>query len=117
MELLDVTLTPLQRRNRAAFVRRADRPGSAPLVTGQRVVLCDEDGGFFAGCVVDRDDRDGDERYRVQVGVRLPPEHATRRLGRIVRPREAGDVDGVLDLLGEARDALAGGLPSQRGWR
>jgi hypothetical protein len=111
MELLDVTLTPLQRRNRAAFVARE---GSRDVVVGERVVLRDEHGDYFAGSVVDVDQR----RYLVHLGVRLPEEYAMLRLGRgrsggDARP-EGDDVQSVLDLLGEAREALGGRMPSQR---
>ena len=82
MELLDVRLTGIQRRNRAAFVRRSDLPGTAGLVAGQKVVLRDEHGEFFAGTVVDVDD---DERCLVHLGVRLPAEYALMRLGLGVR--------------------------------
>jgi hypothetical protein len=114
MELLDVTLTPLQRRNRAAFVARKE---TRNVVVGEHVVLRDEHGDFFAGSVVDVDER----RYVVHLGVRLPEEYAMLRLGRLAprppgpEPRPQGeDVQSVLDLLGEARDALGGRLPSQR---
>jgi hypothetical protein len=116
MELLDVTLTPLQRRNRAAFVARE---GARDVAVGERVVLRDEHGDYFAGSVVDVDAR----RYLVHLGVRLPEEYAMLRLGR----RRAGasgvncgseaeveDVQSVLDLLGEARNAFGGKMPTQR---
>ena len=114
MELLDVTLTPLQRRNRAAFVARA---ATREVEVGERVVLRDEHGDFFAGSVVDVDER----RYLVHLGVRLPEEFAMLRLGHR-RPGASGadarpeddDVQSVLDLIGEARDALGGRMPSQR---
>jgi hypothetical protein len=114
MELLDVTLTPLQRRNRAAFVARE---GSRDVVVGERVVLRDEHGDYFAGSVVDVDQR----RCLVHLGVRLPEEYAMLRLGHR-RPGASGtdaspDDDGVqsvLDLIGEARNALGGRMPSQR---
>jgi hypothetical protein len=115
MELLDVTLTPLQRRNRAAFVARG---GSCEVAVGDHVVLRDEIGDYFAGSVVDVDER----RYVVHVGVRLPEEYAMLRLGRPGRPGQRSpepraqgeDVQSVLDLIGEARDALGGRMPSQR---
>jgi hypothetical protein len=114
MELLDVTLTPLQRRNRAAFVARE---GSREVVVGERVVLRDEHGDFFAGSVVDVDTR----RYLVHLGVRLPEEYAMLRLGRQRSAPSATDghpeddeVQSVLDLIGEARNALGGRMPSQR---
>jgi hypothetical protein len=110
MELLDVTLTPLQRRNRAAFVARH---GAREVTVGEQVVLRDEHGEYFAGSVVDVDER----RILVHLGVRLPEEYAMLRLGRRtgVEPRpEAQEVQSVLDLLGEAREALGGRMPSQR---
>ncbi|HET6560722.1 MAG TPA: hypothetical protein VFG72_02520 [Marmoricola sp.] len=111
MELLDVTLTPLQRRNRAAFVARQ---GSRDVAVGERVVLRDEHGDYFAGSVVDVDDR----RLLVHLGVRLPEEYAMLRLGRrrpgAEPPGDGDDVQSVLDLIGEAREALGGRMPSQR---
>ncbi len=112
MELLDVTLTPLQRRNRAAFVAR---DGAREVSLGERVVLRDEHGDYFAGSVVDVDAR----RILVHLGVRLPEEYAMLRLGRRPaggEPAAAGteDVQSVLDLIGEARNALGGRMPSQR---
>jgi hypothetical protein len=85
-------------------------------VPGQRVVLRDEEGEFFAGSVVDYDERDGDARYLVHVGVRLPEEYAMLRLGRVPRARAGADDDlqALLDLLGEARDSTAGKVPVQR---
>jgi hypothetical protein len=114
MELLDVTLTDLQRRNRAAFVAASDLPGR-PLEPGEKVVLRDQEGEFFAGSVVDL----LGGRYLVHVGVRLPEEYAWLRLGgRVPQPRVAPDdvagVQALLDLLGDARDACDGRLPSQR---
>ena len=112
MELLDIRLTRIQRRNRAAFVRRSDLAGERGLVPGQKVVLRDEEGDFFAGTVVDVED---EERCLVHLGVRLPEEYAMLRLGR---SRGRGDdqdqIQDVLDLLGDARGALTGSLPGQR---
>jgi len=119
MHLLDVTLTELQRRNRAAFVRRADIPGAPALSAGDKVVLRDQRGEFFAGSVVDGDSGEGTTRYVLHVGVRLPEEYAMLRLGRVRpaesrRQRERDDMQSVLDALGEAREALRGRLPQQR---
>lgn len=118
MELLDVRLTGIQRRNRAAFVRRSDLPGTTVLVAGQKVVLRDEHGEFFAGTVVDVAD---DERCLVHLGVRLPAEHALMRIGRshgdpqgAGRAQEDQGVQEILDLLGDAREALVGAMPGQR---
>jgi hypothetical protein len=111
MELLDVTLTRIQRRNRAAFVRRAELPGSPVLVPGQRVVLRDEEGEYFAGTVVDGHD-EADESYLVNLGVRLPEEFAMMRLGRQpARYRDEEEVQELLDMLGEARAVV---MPLQR---
>jgi len=119
MHLLDVTLSELQRRNRAAFVRRADIAGAPELTPGERVVLRDERGEFFAGTVVDGYPEGGDHRYLLHVGVRLPEEYAYLRLGRISpvdarRQRDPEDLQSVLDALGEAREALRGTMPQQR---
>lgn len=108
MELLDITLTCLQRRNRAAFVGCAEVERA--LLPGEKVVLRDGDGEFYAGTVVD----EIGERYLVNVGVRLPEEIALRRLGV---PVAGGDgFDDLLELLGEAR-ALVNPrpVPAQRG--
>ena len=113
MELLDVRLTGIQRRNRAAFVRRSDIPGAPELAVGQKVVLRDEDGEFFAGTVVDLYD-EVTQTYLVHLGVRLPEEFAMMRLGRLhgSAPGESR-VQEVLDLLGDAREVLVR-MPGQR---
>jgi hypothetical protein len=115
MELLDVTLTALQRRNRAAFVDRSD-PAAPVLIPGQKVVLRDEAGEYFAGTVVDEQDDSVGARYLVHLGVRLPEEYALMRLGQ-QRPspdaERLDDMQAMLDLLGDARESL-GRFPSQR---
>ena len=111
MELLDIRLTRIQRRNRAAFVRRSDLAGELELVPGQKVVLRDEEGEFFAGTVVDVEDED---RCLVHLGVRLPEEYAMLRLGRGRPEGEGRELQDVLDLLGEAREALVDSMPGQR---
>jgi hypothetical protein len=120
MELLDVRLTGLQRRNRAAFVTGSDVPGGGVLAPGEKVVLRDEAGEYFAGRVIDEHEHDGDRRYLVHVGVRLPEQYAMLRLGR-VRPgsqdeaEEVEEMQAVLDMLGSARESVAGyPVPSQR---
>jgi hypothetical protein len=113
MELLDVTLTGIQRRNRAAFVRRSELPGHPELTPGQRVVLRDEQGEYFAGTVVDLID-EAEERYLVHLGVRLPEEYALLRLGRLRNESGARQEQELLDLLGDAREALVRQMPGQR---
>ena len=112
MELLDVRLTGIQRRNRAAFVRRSEIPGAPELFPGQKVVLRDEDGEYFAGTVVDLHD-EVQQSYLVHLGVRLPEEFAMMRLGRMYGGRGEDQVQEVLDLLGDARDVLVQ-MPGQR---
>ena len=132
MHLFDVTLTPLQRRNRAAFV-----PAGNGLVvrSGEKVVLRDQDGDYFAGTVIGPLE-DPEPRIHVHVGVRMPEEYALLRLERdrhldellagmldgeldpetedavdddleVCGPAMVGDVEQLLDLLGEARETLA----------
>jgi len=113
MQLLDVRLTGIQRRNRAAFVRPAERPGSPDLDPGQHVVLRDEEGEFFAGTVVGPVDATGD-RYLVQLGVRLPEEYALMRIGRLRNRPGVAQEQELLDLLGGARDVVVRQLPGQR---
>ena len=113
MELLDVRLTGIQRRNRAAFVRRSELPGAPELTPGQRVVLRDEQGEFFAGTVVEMVD-EAEERYLVHLGVRLPEEFALMRLGRNQGGANARQEQELLDLLGDAREALVSQMPGQR---
>jgi hypothetical protein len=135
MHLFDVTLSALQRRNRAAFVP-AD--AEVELWPGEKVVLRDQDGEYFAGTVVGPVDQPEDHVH-VHVGVRMPEEYAVRRLERdrqlddvlahildgapedgldesedalddeldVCGPAMVGDVQQLLDLLGDAREALA----------
>ena len=113
MELVDVRLTGIQRRNRAAFVRRSEIPGSPELTLGQKVVLRDEEGEFFAGTVLDVID-EAEELFLVHVGVRLPPEFAMMRLGRLQGRAGSAQDQELLDLLGDAREMLVGRMPGQR---
>ena len=116
MELLDITLTRLQRRNRVAFVER-DAVG-ADVLPGDPVVLRDEDGEYYAGTVLDEAVTGAGTRLVVKVGVRLPEEYALKRLGAHVPAQQGSADDGMqdlLDLLGEARAMLAPRrLPAQR---
>jgi hypothetical protein len=113
MELVDVRLTGIQRRNRAAFVRRSEIAGSPELRLGQKIVLRDEEGEYFAGTVLDVID-ETEELFLVHLGVRLPEEFAMMRLGRQRARGESGQEQELLDLLGDARDVLGGRMPVQR---
>jgi len=111
MELLDVTLTELQRRSRSAFVAWTPLLELRP---GEKVVLRDDEGEYFAGTVVGLFE-DGDPRYQIHVGVRLPEEYAVRRLERdlpeedldVCGPAMVEDMQSLLDMLGDARQAVA----------
>ena len=135
MHLFDVNLTTLQRRNRAAFVPADTDPALRP---GEKVVLRDQDGEYFAGTVVGPVE-EPEPRVHVHVGVRMPEEYALMRLERdrqlddllagllvgelddeaedaldaledeneVCGPAMVGDVQQLLDLLGEAREAMA----------
>ena len=135
MHLFDVTLSTLQRRNRAAFVPADDQ---VELWPGEKVVLRDQDGEYFAGTVVGPVENP-EPRVHVHVGVRMPEEYAQLRLERdrhlddlfagildgdldddtaqaedaiddeieVCGPAMVEDVQQLLDLLGEAREALA----------
>jgi len=135
MHMFDVTLSTLQRRNRAAFVP-ADE--GLELWPGEKVVLRDQDGEYFAGTVVGPVENP-EPRVHVHVGVRMPEEYAQLRLERdrhlddlfagildgdldddtaqaedaiddeieVCGPAMVEDVQQLLDLLGEAREALA----------
>ena len=129
MQLVDITLTPLQRRSRAVFVTK-DQVQDPEVTAGDSVVLRDERGDYFAGTVVDEISGPGiadgaESRYLVHLGVRLPEEYAMLRLGRHraegvdteqCGPAQIDDMQGFLDLIGEAREAREGSprVPSQR---
>ena len=134
MQVFDVTLSTLQRRNRAAFV-----PADAELDLwpGEKVVLRDQDGEYFAGTVIGPVESP-EPRIHIHVGVRMPAEYALMRIERerhfdellasvldgdlagleedadtvddgleVCGPAMVGDVQQLLDLLGEARETLA----------
>ncbi len=133
MHLFDVTLSPLQRRNRAAFVPATSTPALRP---GEKVVLRDQDGEYYAGTVVGPVEQP-ELRIHVHVGVRMPEEYALMRLERdkhfdqllasllegdldetetesavddeleVCGPAMVEDVQVLLDLLGDARESLA----------
>ncbi len=102
MHLLDVTLSTLQRRNRAAFV---PAEGDLSLRSGEKVVLRDQDGEYFAGTVIGPVE-DPSPRFHVHVGVRMPEEYALLRLERDRHLDEllASVLDGELD--DEDEDAI-----------
>src|SRR4051794_8478629 len=131
MHVFDVALSTLQRRNRAAFV-----PADAELDLwpGEKVVLRDQDGEYYAGTVVGPVE-DPEPRIHIHVGVRMPEEYAVLRIERerhldellatimddvlgeaedaiddeieVCGPAMVDDVQQLLDLLGDAREALA----------
>jgi hypothetical protein len=131
MHVFDVTLSTLQRRNRAAFVP-AD--GDLDLWPGEKVVLRDQAGEYYAGTVVGPV-QDPEPRFHIHVGVRMPEEYAQLRIERerhldellasvldddlgeaedalddeieVCGPAMVHDVQQLLDLLGEARESLA----------
>jgi hypothetical protein len=133
MHVFDVTLSTLQRRNRAAFVRASEE---LDLWPGEKVVLRDQDGEYFAGTVVGPVE-DPEPRFHIHVGVRMPEEYALMRIERerhfdallasvldgdldeldgesdtdddleVCGPAMVEDVQELLDLLGDAREAMA----------
>jgi hypothetical protein len=124
MEIINVALTPLQRRNRAVFLDQADFDAQVALEgrdlrvlePGEKVVL-HADGDYFAGTVIDQVSTD---KYLISMGVRMPAEWAYRRAGRPVpagleaTETATGETNvrtqELLDLLGELRKA--GGVPA-----
>lgn len=69
------------------------------LDPGEELVILDSDGEYHAAVVVDLAFTLEDTVYVLQTGVRLPEEHAIARLEAHDGAR--GDVDGVVDLIGE----------------
>ena len=81
MQLVDITLTPLQRRNRVAFAVTC--LGSARPETGERVVVRDQSGAYFGAVVVASSyDEDGRGTHQLRLGAALPEAIAERRLAR-----------------------------------
>lgn len=81
VQLVRITLTPLQRRNRVAF---AITPLGMPSPrTGEHVVVRDQRGTYFGAVCVDSSyDENGRGTHRLSLGVSLPPEIAEARLRR-----------------------------------
>lgn len=122
MELVEVVLTPLQRRNRAAFVsfddlgrqQMADSRPQRALDLRERVVLRDENGDYFGGSVIDTVQViPGVDSYLIRVGVRLPEEWALLRLGKLIVPTESEEAAGVevIDMLELLRAEVGSQLP------
>ena len=80
MQLVQVSLTPLQRRNRVAFA--VTSVGALSPETGEHVVVRDQSGAFFgAVCVASSYDENGRGTHRLRLGAALPQSLAERRLG------------------------------------
>ena len=81
MQLVEITLTPLQRRNRVAFA--VTSVGEQSPGTGEHVVVRDQSGAFFgAVCVASSYDEEGRGTHRLRLGAALPETLAERRLRR-----------------------------------
>ena len=81
MQLVEITLTPLQRRHRVAFA--VTTLGAPSPETGEHVVVRDQSGAFFgAVCVDSAYDEHGRGTHRLRLGVALPADLAARRLDR-----------------------------------
>ena len=81
MQLVNISLTPLQRRNRVAF---AVTSAGAPVpCLGEHVVVRDQSGSYFGAVVVDTSyDESGRGAHRLRIGASLPESIAQRRLAR-----------------------------------
>ena len=81
MQLVDVTLTPLQRRNRVAFAVTC--LGGGHPDAGEHVVVRDQCGAYFGAVVVSSSyDPSGRGTHRLRIGAALPESIAERRLAR-----------------------------------
>ena len=104
MQLVQVTLTPLQRRNRVAF---AVTPSLGPThpETGEQVVVRDQSGAYFGAIVVaSAYDPDGRGTHQLRLGTALPETIAARRLARadFVLPSADRLHEQVAEFLAEA---------------
>jgi len=103
VQLVHITLTPLQRRNRVAF---AVTPFGMPSPeTGEHVVVRDQSGTYFGAVCVDSSyDESGRGTHRLALGARLPEDLAERRLQRpdFLAPVAGNFPDQVEQFLAEA---------------
>ncbi|WP_235736887.1 hypothetical protein [Nocardioides alcanivorans] len=74
MELIGIELTEFTRRSRSILLKHCDLALDRVLLVGERVVLWEAvTSAYHSGTVVDTDVvGDGDLRYRLEVGLRLP---------------------------------------------
>jgi hypothetical protein len=103
VQLVDITLSPLQRRNRVAFA--VTSPGSGHPETGEHVVVRDQTGAYFGAVVVaSAYDHDGRGTHQLRIGASLPEQVAQRRLARADFLAPVVDVlhDEVAEYLAEA---------------
>ncbi|MDP3967137.1 MAG: hypothetical protein Q8Q02_02570 [Nocardioides sp.] len=114
MELVETAVPELSRRSRSMLVRHRATGLPRRLEAGEEVVLRDPaTGDHWTGTVVDvhlvREEPDQPD-YRVELGARLPEEHALARLGEVTGhealfSEEQVDVHDLLNLLGAVRRA------------
>lgn len=111
MELVETSVPPLTRRSRSLVVHHDATGLQRALEPGERVVVHDAGtADYWAGVVVDRDldPRSLETVYRVELGVRMPPEQALVRLGQVAGHatlfrEEAVGMQDLLELLGAVR--------------
>jgi hypothetical protein len=119
VQLVQVTLTPLQRRNRVAFAVTPSLSSSHPE-TGEQVVVRDQSGAYFGALVVASEyDADGRGTHQLRLGTALPEEIATRRLARTDFLAPAAEVlhEQIAEFLVEAaafNAAFGDTVPHQR---
>lgn len=125
MELVETTVSELTRRSRSMLVRHDATAPLRCLEAGEEIVVRDPATGDYWAAVVaevhltttaatDRPD------YRVELGVRLPEEHALARVGEVTGHQalfseDQVDVQDLLDLLGAVRRAGRGSAAPRRG--
>jgi hypothetical protein len=103
VQLVQITLSPLQRRNRVAF---AVTPlGTPSPETGEHVVVRDQSGAYFGAVCIDSSyDESGRGTHRLALGAALSQEIAARRLQRpdFLAPMAEGLHEQVEQFLAEA---------------